>query len=123
MVPDKDVPHNMGKKDVIRASDFNFLQVLGKGSFGKVRFPIFVLLLLLSSSLYLLFRLPSKVMLAERKGTDELYAIKILKKDIIIQDDDVECTMVEKRVLALSSKPPFLVQLHSCFQTMVSTCD
>lgn len=44
MVPDKDVPHNMGKKDVIRASDFNFLQVLGKGSFGKVKIETRLLL-------------------------------------------------------------------------------
>lgn len=111
----------MSKKDIIRSTDFNFLMVLGKGSFGKVIITPFTSTILdfVRSRHDAFFHVPFQVMLAERKGTDELYAIKILKKDIIIQDDDIECTMIEKRVLALSSKPPFLVQLHSCFQTMV----
>ena len=92
----KTVPpaNSQGTGRRIGLDHFNFLAVLGKGNFGKV-------------------------MLAETKTTKQLYAIKVLKKEFIIENDEVESIRSEKRVFLVANKErhPFLLNLHACFQT------
>ncbi|KAI9025066.1 hypothetical protein CLU79DRAFT_827118 [Phycomyces nitens] len=78
----------------VNLDDFHFLAVLGKGNFGKV-------------------------MLAEEKHDKALYAIKVLKKRFIIDNDEMESLKSEKRVFQAANRErhPFLINLHSTFQT------
>ena len=91
---DSGLPTGRGPGPRIGLDHFNFLAVLGKGNFGKV-------------------------MLAEAKTSKKLYAIKVLKKEFIIENDEVESTKSEKRVFLVANKErhPFLLNLHACFQT------
>lgn len=74
--------------------DFKFLSVLGKGNFGKV-------------------------MLAEYVSNNQLCAIKVLKKNFIVENDEVESTKSEKRVFLVANKykHPFMLSLYQSFQT------
>ena len=75
-------------------ADFNFVSTLGRGNYAKV-------------------------MLAETKDSKKLFAIKIFKKDFVIENDEVGYTKREKGILikATQKKHPFVVHFHASFQT------
>nr|XP_015220139.1 PREDICTED: serine/threonine-protein kinase Sgk2 [Lepisosteus oculatus] len=75
-----------------RPTDFDFLTVIGKGTFGKV-------------------------LLAKRKSDHKFYAVKVLQKKVILKKKEQKNIMAERNVLLKSLKHPFLVGLHYSFQT------
>lgn len=75
----------------IGLQDFDLLTVIGRGSFGKV-------------------------MKVRIKGTNDIYAMKVLKKDAIIKDNMVSHILAEKTILA-KVHHPFVVSLKWAFQT------
>uniref|UniRef100_A0A8C6PFE3 non-specific serine/threonine protein kinase n=1 Tax=Nothobranchius furzeri TaxID=105023 RepID=A0A8C6PFE3_NOTFU len=76
--------------------DFDYLKLLGKGTFGKV-------------------------ILVKEKATGMYYAMKILRKEVIIAKDEVAHTVTESRVLQ-NTRHPFLTTLKYAFQTNDRLC-
>uniref|UniRef100_A0A671XWR9 Protein kinase C n=1 Tax=Sparus aurata TaxID=8175 RepID=A0A671XWR9_SPAAU len=72
--------------------DFDLIRVIGRGSYAKV----------------LLVRL---------KKNEQVYAMKVVKKELVHDDEDIDWVQTEKHVFEQASTNPFLVGLHSCFQT------
>ena len=64
------------------------------------------------------------VVLAQTRDTNELRAIKILKKDILIENDEVTRLYREKYTLlkARDHAHPFIAWLYSTFQTETRAC-
>lgn len=75
-----------------KPTDFDFLKVIGKGSFGKV-------------------------FLAKLKHDEKYYAVKVLQKKVILNRKEQKHIMAERNVLLKNVKHPFLVGLHYSFQT------
>ena len=75
----------------INLEAFKIIKVIGKGSFGKV-------------------------FLVRDKASGMLYAMKVLKKEYIIQKNQVEHTKTERSVLGYVHHP-FIVGLNMAFQT------
>ena len=53
----------------------------------------------------------------ELKKTKRIYAMKVIKKDLVMDEEDIDWVQTEKHVFEQASNHPFLVGLHSCFQT------
>eukprot|EP00252_Welwitschia_mirabilis_P013578 TRINITY_DN2984_c0_g1_i1.p1 TRINITY_DN2984_c0_g1~~TRINITY_DN2984_c0_g1_i1.p1 ORF type:complete len:476 (+),score=78.03 TRINITY_DN2984_c0_g1_i1:525-1952(+) len=79
------------KGDKLGPQDFELLRVVGQGAFGKV-FQV------------------------RRKGTDEIYAMKVMRKDKIITRNHVDYMKAERDILT-KIVHPFVVQLRYSFQT------
>lgn len=83
--------HKKDKNSFVCIDDFDLLKMLGKGAFGEV-------------------------VLAQHKESGRLYAIKVLKKKDIVENDQLEHTKTEQKILAHVNHP-FLVSLDYAFQT------
>ncbi len=127
---------NEAKPCTIGLNDFDMLKVLGKGINTKRVLSNEIISspgVLSYSDIHISFEIAyspllnltsgtfGKVMLARQKGTDKVYAIKVLKKETILQKDELAHTMTENSVLGKCTHP-FLTSLKYSFQTAELLC-
>ncbi|WAR59001.1 hypothetical protein PtB15_10B343 [Puccinia triticina] len=79
-------------KKSLDVGDFEFLKMIGKGTFGRV-FQV------------------------RKKDTRRIYAMKVLSKKEVIDKKEVQHTIGERNILQQSSKCPFLLGLKFSFQS------
>ncbi|KAJ7086659.1 kinase-like domain-containing protein [Mycena epipterygia] len=79
-------------KRALTPRDFEFLKLIGRGTFGKV-FQV------------------------RKKDTKRIYAMKVLSKKEIVAKKEVAHTIGERKILQRSLESPFLVGLKFSFQT------
>ncbi|XP_054160714.1 protein kinase C iota type-like [Oppia nitens] len=84
--------YNASESSQYSMKDFELLRVIGRGSYAKV-------------------------LMVELKKTRRIYAMKVIKKELVTDDEDIDWVQTEKHVFETASNYPFLVGLHSCFQT------
>nr|XP_006119104.1 serine/threonine-protein kinase N3 isoform X4 [Pelodiscus sinensis] len=89
----------LDRKRAVQLQDFRCIAVLGRGHFGKV-------------------------LLGQYKATGKLYAIKAIKKQDIVSQDEIDSLYCEKRIFEVinSSSHPFVVNMFACFQTPDHAC-
>lgn len=75
----------------INKDHFKILRVIGRGSFGKV-------------------------FLVQKRDTKELFAMKVLKKEDVLNRNQIAHTKSERQILS-KVKCPFIVNMHYAFQT------
>ena len=80
-----------GEKSKVSPESFELIRVIGRGSFGKV-------------------------MMVRKHGESQVYAMKVLRKQAIIDRNQVEHTRAEREILETIDHP-FLMKLHYAFQT------
>jgi len=94
----EDAPEGSGansgqaNSNMVSLADFDLIKVIGRGSYAKV-------------------------LMVELRSTRRIYAMKVIKKELVTDDEDIDWVQTEKHVFETASNHPFLVGLHSCFQT------